>query len=353
MRTVHWFVLAAGLGLACPVLQPLAAQEKPIPAAAEELKQRVTALALLPNGTLASGSTFGVVLWDVQPIAAVSGPVTWGTRARPGGFLLPDAVSGMALRGTTLAVAHGAAGLTLLDASDPTRILLFANLLLPGAAIDVIVDPEPTSTLLWVPMGTMGIACVDTADQAKPKLLSVIDTGGYVRHLAVKVFDKGSEQAKSGLVRRLWVAAGKKGLLQVDLGPQNAVLKTTILAQGTDIKRVVRFGDGMLYSQGSKGLCYLAENQVLDLEAQDSQHGSCLESHDVVRDLLVVGNKVYAADGGAGVLAADFSDPLHPKYLGHLADAKFSANRLMLVDDLLVIAADAAGVVAFPTSSLP
>lgn len=357
MRTSGWRALVAGLGLwlgTCVGASLAQAQASAIPGSAEALKSRVAVLAMLPGGTVVSGSTFGVVLWDARPVqlsqpaasqeeASQKGPI-WQVTARPGGVMLPDAVTAFSLLGNTLVVSHGPAGITLLDVSDPTRLLTLSQLQLPGAALDTLGDSRG---LLWVALGSLGVACVDISDLSAPRLLGTIPTGGYVRHLAMHPQFSALSAPSGSREARLLVAAGREGLLDLSVGPHLELVEKRVLAQGADIKRLLPYGDGLVYSQGAKGLCYMA------LSGSDASKSACLASADVVRDLQAWGTRILAADGGAGVMVADFSTPLAPKDLGHLRSAKFTANRLMLLDDLLFVAADASGVLAIPLMTLP
>lgn len=78
-------------------------------------------------------------------------------------------------------VMNGAAGLAVIDVSDPATPALVASLALDAIARDLVLDGDR----LYAALGSDGVATIDVADPAAPALLDVDDTPGSAIDIAL------------------------------------------------------------------------------------------------------------------------------------------------------------------------
>lgn len=102
-------------------------------------------------------------------------PVIVGSRDTPGN------ANDVRVVGDLAYVADGAAGLQIIDVSDPTNPVIVGAMDTPGEAQDVMVS----GVRAYVADGDFGLQIVDTSNPAAPNILGSVDTPGTARGVAV------------------------------------------------------------------------------------------------------------------------------------------------------------------------
>jgi hypothetical protein len=211
--------------------------------------------------------------------------------------------SALAVAGDVAFVALGAAGLQLVDVSDPHAPVDLSLLDTPGEVSAV----EVVGGLAYVADGPGGLRIVDVSDPAAPvELGSTVTPGGAVGLSVV-----------GGIV---WVAAGSGGLQSIDVSDPSAptglgVLATTGYASSVDVEGT---------------LAYVAEGSSLRV-VDVSDPSAPLERGVLpsaflqqIVDVTVAGGLAYVLatecclgpfTGSASLLVVDVSDPAQPTVL--------------------------------------
>ena len=300
----------------------------------------------------------GIRVLDIADPADVR---TLGAADTPGDALAVAADGGLAY------VADWGTGVRVIDVSDPAKAREVGSVDTPGEAADV----APASDgLLLVADRSGGLRIVDVSDAGAAKELSAVDIAGSAERLAVA----GD---------RVYVAAGDGGLAVVDIGDPTSpdVLEPLVdvtvavdvaatsghvfvadvgaplpqprgatkdlwaglhmwgvqgrpeVAAGLAGLHIAGTGPdglepvGMYFSPSMiesvavherAGLVYLADGHagVLVLDASDPSRPTLvasLETPGVAHDATVAGNRLLVADGPAGLTVVDISDPTAPR----------------------------------------
>ncbi len=234
---------------------------------------------------------------------ALSARVRVDVRAMPaslGSLELPGYANDVAIDPSTdLAyVAGGAAGLLVIDVSDPSTPVLLSATETAGVAIEVAV----ADGVALVADDSGGLVIFDIAEAA-PSILATVATGGRALDLAVG----------DGLAL---VAADSAGLAIVDVtDPAEPVLLTSFMPPVPFASRAVaRRGDGLvaLATTGAR---------VLTLDLTDPtapQTLGILEAGGAPFGLAFTGDRLVAAGSFVarqGLLEIDVSDPASPEIL--------------------------------------
>jgi hypothetical protein len=309
-----------------------AAEEKSDPAA--QLLARSYRLAALGNGWLAAASTFGITLY--RPMDKPDGPpeMDGAFVTLPGGtpgVKLPDSVNDLAFHNGHLYAANGPRGVVVFEQREDGKLEELARVQTEGAALSVV----PHGALLFVASGVMGVEVFDISDPGNPGAITVLDAGGYARHVLVVQEDAAPPRLT------VYVANGRAGIAGFKLRDGCQTETTFFLKTKGEVRRITRFGDGLLFSQGFGGACYASR----DLRQVSS---TCLKSGDAVRAILPLGDKVYLADGGGGLMIANWKDLQKPTLEARLLPEAGSINGLLAVDNQLFLAADAYGLLTLP-----
>lgn len=320
----------------CALLLPVAsgaAEEETKADPAAELLNRTYNLTPLADGVVAGGTTYGVALFKrTAVLPAESGKPR---RLEPpfAAASLPDSVNSvLALQGRLYA-ANGPRGVKIFEVDSAAGLRLAAEVPTPGAALRLAVAGDR----MFVAMGVSGLGIYDVKELNDIRSLSVHDTGGYARDVMVQEAEDGAVSA--------FVANGKGGIVAIHMKRDLRVGSTARLELEGDVRRIVPFRDGLLFSLGTEGVCFVAPGL-------DKGRFKCTANGDVARDLLVVGDTVYVADGGAGLTIMDWTDTAAPRTVRNLVPASGSLNGLLLVDTTIFAAADYYGVYLYDLSEL-
>ncbi len=319
----------------CALSFPVRGQQPPTPRPTDPLVNRTYCAADLGNGRIAAGATFGVLFYQL--------PGSGGTPGDPRRLtpedtrlLLPDSVNDLALAGDQLLVANGPAGLKMVRgiAAEETPEVSF-QLPLPGAAVGLAVA-EP---YVAVAMGVMGVALLDLSVPDAPTVIGTFDTDGYARQVR---FSRASPDGTVTLV----VANSRSGVatLTIDSGSGKLLSSDAMRVQG-DVRQVVELPDGLVVSQGTKGVCFFPR-------AATPSPIHCYHSQDTVRGMAATRSHLLAGDGGAGLMVIaqlekwGTAQPVTFRY------ENGSLNRVYHFGKTIVLAADYYGILVFPTARL-
>ena len=297
----------------------------------EPLKPRSYAVVPLDDLTLAAGTTYGIVLYDVPTEIPENHVLT--PRAE-GNIPLPDSVNHLAVHNGILWAAlgpHGVRGYRWQEG----KLNPLASIETGGASMRLLADGD----LLWIGTGTMGVESWNIKDPAHPKHELTLDTAGYAR----TIFLRGGPEDKH---RRLWVADGRGGLVRYSVSGHRARSLGRSSLPG-DVRWVGPFGKEMLVSLGEGGLCHMVPNAS---GGRAPKAGFCIENEDVVRDVATLNHWVFAADSSDGVMVIDWTNATQPNLMDRI-DVEFSANALVIHNDRLYVAADAGGIRVFSLQS--
>jgi hypothetical protein len=208
---------------------------------------------------------------------------------------LPGFANNVDVAGGLALVAAGAAGLQVIDATDPSAPRIVGAADTPGNANDVKVAGE----LALVADGAAGLQVVSIADPRNPRIVGSLDTPGIAQDVVVA----GD---------RLYVADGAGGLrvLRLD-GPRNPVLLGSLVlpgeAKGVDVDPKRRLA---VVAAGTSGL------HAVDLADETRpQLLSSLATGDA-RDVALRGSFAFVADLAASLVAVDLADPRVPARRG-------------------------------------
>lgn len=209
----------------------------------------------------------------------------------------PGTVYGVASQGPLVYLADGAAGLQIVDVSDPTSPALLGVADTPGSAWGVVVD----GSVAYVADYTGFLQVVDVTDPAAPTVIASATADQPLMRVAVA----GD---------RLFAAARSAGLLVYDVSDPAS---PTLLGQGDTPGTsfgVALAGDVAYVADGEWGL------QVVDISDPTAPVVlGGMDSASVVYGADVAGDLVCLADLGLGLVTVDVSDPANPVQLGAVA----------------------------------
>ncbi len=316
-----------------------AAQDRPDPT--RELMARTYCGVSVDGSQVIAGTTFGLVRYRLPS----SRPTGDGPQAVLVGpepvVMLPDSVNDVWVSKGRVFTAIGPSGIRIVPLDEEggrPRPEGIVDLETSGAALSAVVEGD----LLVAALGVMGIAVWDVSDPTRPIQRLIQDTGGYARHVVVK-----SAQGVQGNELWVYVANGRQGVARLRLTADGAsVVETGVMESAGDVRRLHPFRDGLLFSRGHEGLCYVDAALSPDSVA-------CVPAGDVIRGIASSGNTVIGADGGTGLLVVDWSDLRKPSAPMHFPVTDGSANRVSVSGSTVIVAADFLGIRVFTVDQLP
>jgi len=275
----------------------------------------------------------------------------------------------VALLGTTGLVAADAAGLVVLDLSDPAHPVELARVPI-GTAYGVALD----GTVAWVATWSGDLVAVDLATPSAPSqrgslrlaphavgvdardgLVGVAswsgttDPGDDGWGLTLCDVTAPDDPDQLGAVStpgtalalalddgRAWVADGERGITPVDLAVPSAMVAGASLDVGAKAWDVASLGDAVVVAADHAGLVLLSAADGAPLSSLDTLDGDAM-------GLALDGSLAWVATGGAGLAGVDLSDPLHPDLAWQLSLGG-TATRVALGADLGLVALGDGGV---------
>ena len=209
----------------------------------------------------------------------------------------------------TAYVASGAAGLSIIDASNFFRPTLLAQLSLPGQASDVALDQK--RNLAIVADGGSGLFIIDVSISAAPAIMQSIAIGGTVNRVAV--------------VDGLAYAAVGSSIVTIDLNT-GEVLQTIDLANGK-ITDIAVSGQGLVTFSNTHKLTTISLNNNMV-----SQRGSLMLGKGSGR-IAIAGSTVYIPvyDGfNGGYQTVDISNPNQPVLISDVDSTALGGGAMAL-----------------------
>ena len=244
------------------------------------------------NGTCTITATNGGRSAQATIIVQTFAPIALSAIAIPG------YANNVDVSGNFAYVAAGAAGLQVVDVSDPEQPQIVGALDTPGNANDVRV----VGTLAYIADGAAGLHLIDVSTPAAPVSVGALDTPGEAHDVVV-------------VASRAYVADGAAGLHIIDV--TNAVapsLLGTVDTPGT-ARGVAVSGDFAVIADDSPASAARIVNIANPAQPQIVGNVSISgETKDVtVRDTLA-----YLAAYTGGFKVVDFSVPTNPQIVGDL-----------------------------------
>ena len=247
--------------------------------------------------------------------------------ATVGALDTPGSAAAVALLDGLAFIADSAAGLHIVNVSNPAWPVLVGTFDSPGTAMDVALHP-PYALLAD---GATGYQAVLIEDPAHPVGVGTLPAGGFTYSIDVQ-----------GDVAVL--AVGTLGVQFVDVtDPENPVQLAVYNTPGTAFNAVFA-GRWVFVADGPAGLRVIdaADPSAPVLAGLYDTPGTCY-------DVLVAGGRVYLADYGYGVHVLDASAPAAPSLLGSF-DTSGQARGLALDGRFLHVADSGAGVLILDVS---
>jgi len=246
------------------------------------------AVAVSGNHAFVAADAAGLLVVDITD---PSNPVPAGSYDTAGYVFDVAVVGDLAF----LADYSSPAGLTVVDIRDPTNPVLAGSYNTPGDALGVTI----AGTVAFVADGYLGLTAIDIADPASPALLGTCATTDNAYAVAVD-----GDLA--------FVAQNYAGLGVIDISdPANPVLVGTCDTPDRALSVCVS-GDFAFVADGASGL------QVIDII--DPANPVILGTYDTPEyacDVVVSGDLALVADQHGGLRVLDVTDPAHPALAGN------------------------------------
>jgi hypothetical protein len=195
----------------------------------------------------------------------------------------------VAVVGPYALVASGAAGLQVVDVSEPSAPVVVTGLSVGASVHDIVVR----GGLAYLGTGS-GLAVVDVADPADPSVVGALTTPGG-----------GTGVAVDGPVA--YLSGGSAGLRVIDVGDPGAPVLRATYDPGTVADAVAALG-----------MAYVAHSGSLTvLDVTDPEEPRIVSEFDAFwfahSDIALAGSRLYV-DGGKAVI--DMTDPAQPVLVG-------------------------------------
>ena len=212
---------------------------------------------------------------------------------------VPDRVRGIAVRGDTLYMACGDAGLQVAVLEEGPRVRLIGS----AATWDDALDVEVLDDVAYVADSGAGLQVFDISDATAPRWLAHLDTPGWVWGIA----------AGDGAV---YLYDDYLGMMIINtVVPQEPRL-ASIPSFGMDIRLPTRAPGDCLVAACDVGVAILDIRKALDPELI-AVFDLGLAEYDYVLSVTVHGDLAAVGTRNAVLHLLDISDPVHPVEVGH------------------------------------
>jgi hypothetical protein len=220
-------------------------------------------------------------------------------RGPVGRLVFLDGYSDIVIQGTIAFVAAGAAGLRILDISDPSAPFEISSFDTPGNALRLAID----GSFVYIADQSGGLRVINAANLSVPVEVTNVDTSGEA--LGVVVADGYA-----------YVAAGPTGppggLRIIDVSTPSSAAQVGFLNTPSRSYSVDVSGDYAYVSNQDAGLLVI---DILDPENPE-QEGAC-DTDGSATDVVVEGSYAYVADMYGGLKVIDIGNPASPTQVGH------------------------------------
>ncbi|MDJ0762345.1 MAG: hypothetical protein QNJ97_05095 [Myxococcota bacterium] len=232
---------------------------------------------------------------------------------------LPDAVTDIALKKDVAYIACGPQGVVAVDLSEPKAPASLVTLDTPGAALRLHIQGDT----LAIADGPMGIVLVDISDPRAPTPRSTWRSQGYVRDVIL-----------SGTT--LYAAEDRAGIIALTTDGNGQIADLAWRKHTDGQARAVFLDDSnrLYVANGPAGLL------VFDVTLSNAPKAlGQLSFEDMVRDVTVLpdAHRAYIANGDDGVQVVDVSNPSQMKIKGaFISDKPVNRVRQGNIHHLLV-----------------
>ena len=233
----------------------------------------------------------------------------------PGGGEGVEVVRGFAF------VAARAAGLRIVNVSDPSQPVLASTLPLPGKALALELDTG--TDLAYVATDEGGLRVIDVGVPDLPREVASLELPAGIQQLKLDG-------------EMLFLSSGDR-IIMVDAREPGTLVRLGEYAPPRQARRV-KISDDYAYVADQDGGLKI-------FEIADMAHPLLVyaETEGTAYDVLVRGNRVYVADGQDGIRIVNVSNPSRPRPIAQLS-LPGVAQGLELWEDALLVAAGEAGL---------
>ncbi|WP_298607614.1 hypothetical protein [uncultured Thiothrix sp.] len=206
-------------------------------------------------------------------------------------------VESILIRGKLAFIANGAAGLAIVDLSQPTALKLIGRLDTSSYAFDVALTPDGRTA--FVADNTNGVVVVDVSQPTKPRPLAVIPSSAASAGVAL-----------NGNGQTLYIADQADGIQIIDVSKPQAPVHQGHFNPAGHPQRLVVSKDGQwLFAANNEGGLSVHALQV----SARSQTNQLPMRNAFAVQLSQDGQSALVADLFSGVAVVDLSNPLNPQ----------------------------------------
>jgi hypothetical protein len=301
----------AGIGLQLTLLDASTPAVPTLLGSSEPFADFVQDVAVSENLAYVAAGAAGLGIVDVSNPAQ---PVLTGALDTQG------YAEGIAVQGSTVYLADGPYGLRVIDATHPAEPVEIGSAYTLHYIFDVVV----AGNYAYLAAGGSGLLVVDITNPGQPVEVRQFDTAGYVYGVAIS----GST---------IYLADAWEGVQIVSIAnPASPVKKGNSQTPGWALSVAIS-GTTLYVGDGANGL------RVLNVANSSAPYevGSCIED-GFSRRLVASGSTVYIADKLNGILIIDAGAPASPQLLGAYSSLT-DARRVTVSGDYAYIAAGREG----------
>lgn len=233
-------------------------------------------------------------------------------------------VESITIRGKLAFIANGAAGLAIVDTSQPSALKILGKLDTSSYAFDLALTPDGRTA--FVADNSNGVVVVDVSQPSKPRQLAVIPSSAASAGVALSAHGQ-----------TLYIADQANGIQIVDVSQPQAPLHKGQFNPVGHPQRLVVSKDGrwLLAANNEGGLSIHA----LQTSASRQTTQLPLRNAFAIR-LSQDGQTALVADLFSGVVVVDLSNPLNPQVLQRLKTRRAAQGVSVSTDQKTAYIAD-------------
>jgi hypothetical protein len=218
----------------------------------------------------------------------------------------------------------GNSGVYKIDITDPKKLVIKKNVRLLGSAI----NGDLYKNNLIVALGSTGFAILN---KESLELIKYIETSSYCSY--VKLFNS-----------MLFVSTEDGTLSVYEFKGNNLVLKNKI-ALRKRIRDMTLSGDLIFAANDTDGIAILKREKKGLLKKLE------YDTPDTARGVTIYKDYLFVADGNTGILIFKINPDNSLRFIKKY-DTGYSANKILVKDDLAIISNDAMGVMVINVNDL-
>lgn len=233
-------------------------------------------------------------------------------------------VESILIRGKLAFIANGAAGLAIVDLSQPHALKLLGKLDTSSYAFDLALTPDGRTA--FVADNTNGVVVIDVSQAAKPRQLAVIPSSAASAGVAL-----------SGNGQTLYIADQADGVQIVDVSkPQAPVHQGHFNPAGHPQRLAISKDNRWLFAVNNEGGL-----SVHALQASATQNTQLPLPNAFAVQLSQDGHTALVADLFNGLVVVDVSQPLVPQILQRIKTRRAAQGISVSTDQKTAYIADA------------